>query len=109
MSNTAISAARILIRHGLEDEHFRRRPTLFLFRWRVHSMRPSVDSKAVNLRLDGDILELSEVRRIVHLEHRDEPARAGDVDPAKSGVEHDDVGTSSHREVRDGSVGVEIE
>src|SRR2546421_5019583 len=109
ISRAAKSAARILIRHGLEDEHLRCGPTFFLFRGCVHAVRPWVDGEAVNLRLDGDVLQLSEVRRVVHLEYRDDPARAGDVDPAKSGVVHHDVGTFRHREVRDGPVRVEIE
>src|SRR2546426_6865842 len=102
MSRTANSAAKTLIRHGLEDEHFRCGPTLFLLRWCVDLVRPSVHGEAVNLRLDRDILELSEVRGIVHLEYRDDSACARNVDPAESGVVHHDVGTFRHRKVLDG-------
>jgi DNA-directed RNA polymerase subunit K/omega len=49
------------------------------------------------------------VRRAVHLEHRDGAARARDIDATQPPVEHHDVGTFSHREVRDGLVRVEIE
>jgi len=43
------------------------------------------------------------------LEHRDGAARARDIDATQPPVEHHDVGTFSHREVRDGLVRVEIE
>src|SRR5439155_1110180 len=42
MSNTANSAGRILIRHGLEDEHFRCGPAVLLLRRRVHAVGSSV-------------------------------------------------------------------
>ena len=68
MSRTASSGGTILIRHGLEHEHLRYGPAFFLFRRRVHAVGLRVDRKAVNLRLHGKILQLSEMGRIVHLE-----------------------------------------
>src|SRR5262249_46957245 len=109
MSNTAISAATHLIGHSLEHEHLRRGAPFLLLRGRIYSMRFRIDSKAVDLRLDRNILELPEVRWIVHLERRDGAARARDIDPAKSGIEHHDVGAFGHRQVRDRLVRLEIE
>ena len=54
--------------HRLEHEHLRYGPAFFLFRRRVHAVGLRVDRKAVNLRLHGKILQLSEMGRIVHLE-----------------------------------------
>src|SRR5947207_15318421 len=43
MSRAANSGGRILIGHGLEDEHLRCGPALFLLRRRVHAVGPPVD------------------------------------------------------------------
>src|SRR5262249_59609506 len=85
------AVVKTLIRHGLEDEHLRCGPPLLLLRRRVDTMRSPVHSQAVNLRLDGHIPELPEVRRVIHLEDRDRSARTRDVDTTKSRVEHHDV------------------
>src|SRR5439155_26788977 len=82
------NAGANLIGHSLVDEHLRRGSTLLLLRRRVHSMGPRVDGKAVNLRLDRDILQLREVRRVLHVEYGDGPAGARDVDPAQTRGKH---------------------
>src|SRR5437763_16694394 len=66
MSRAANSGGRILIGHGLEDEHLRCGPALFLLRWRVHAVGPPVDRQAVNLRLHREVLQLSVTGGIVH-------------------------------------------
>src|SRR5205823_12048725 len=75
MSRIASRSGRILIGHRLEDEQLRCWPALILFRGRVHAVGPRVDRAAVNLLLHPEVLQLSEMDRIVHLEHGDRAGR----------------------------------
>src|SRR3989442_9243573 len=85
MSRTASSDGRILIGHGLEDKHLRCGPALFLFRRRVQAVGPRGDREAVNLRLHREVLQLSEMGRIVHLKYGDCTTRARHTDAAEPG------------------------
>src|SRR5207247_11121206 len=60
-------------------------------------------------RLHRDIRKSPKTRRVVHLEHGDRAAGAGDVDPAETRIEHDDVSALRHRQVGDRPVRVEVE
>src|SRR2546430_16975510 len=109
MSRAANSGGRILIGHGLEDEHLRCGPALFLLRRRVHGGGPPVDSQAVNLRLHREVLQLSETARTVHLKYGDCATGAGHIDASEPGIEHHDVRALGHWQMSDRPVRVEIE
>src|SRR5947207_8820652 len=96
MSRAASSGGRILIAHGLEDEHLRCGPALFLLCRRVHAVGPPVDRQAVNLRLHREVLELSVTGGIVHLKYGDCPTRARHIDASEPRIEHDDVRALGH-------------
>src|SRR5438034_9035152 len=88
MSRAANSGGRILIGHGLEDEHLRCGPALFLLRRRVHAVGPPVDRQAVNLRLHREVLQLSETGRTVHLKYGDCATGAGHINASEPRIEH---------------------
>src|SRR5437870_8940720 len=100
---------REVISHGLEDKHLRSGPALFLFCRRVHAVGPRVHREAVNLRLHREVLQLSEMGRIVHLKYGDCTTRARHIDAAEPGIEHHDVRALGHRQVGDRPTRVEVE
>src|SRR5262249_29691050 len=79
----ALERRQRLVAPRLEDEHLRGRPALILLRRRIHAVSARIDSEAVDPRLDRDVHELSDVPWVIHLEHRDESARARDIDAAE--------------------------
>src|SRR3989449_2646538 len=109
MSRAASSGGRILIGHGLEDEHLRCGPALFLLRRRIHAVGPPVDRQAVNLRLHREVLQLSETGRTVHLKYGDCATGAGHINASEPRIEHHDVGALGHWQMSDRPVRVEIE
>jgi len=66
-------------------------------------------SEAVNLRLHREVLQLSEMGRIVHLKCGDCTTRARHIDAAESAIEHHDIRALGHRQVGDRLTRVEVE
>src|SRR5438034_6482824 len=56
MSRAASSGGRILIAHGLEDEHLRRGPALFLLRRRVHGVGQRSEEHTSELQSHSDLV-----------------------------------------------------
>ena len=72
-------------------------------------MGPRIDGEAMNSRLDREVLELADVRAVVHLKHRDRATRACDVDAPEAEIERHDVGAARHGEMRGRAVRIEVD
>src|SRR5437667_11246870 len=82
---------------ALEDHHPRDRLAALLLLRRVDTVRTQVNGKAVDLLLDGEVLDLREVIGVLLLKHGDCAARAGHVDPPEPRIERHHVSPLRHR------------
>lgn len=98
-----------LFGNGFVDDHARNWFAIFLLLWRIDPVGCRIDGEAVYFALNWKILELSEMVGIVFVKHRDRATVASNINPSKSRVEFDYIGTVCEREIRDRLVFVEIE
>src|ERR1700730_14729958 len=94
---------------GLIDDHPRDRlSVLFLLR-RVNTMRPGINSEAMDCMLDAKVFQLAVVVWIILMENGKGAAITRDIDASQTSIKFDDIGSVGQRQKGDGCVLVEIE
>src|SRR5882724_11591482 len=81
---------------GFIDRHARDSFAIRFLFWCIDTMCFRVDCEAVDLFLNGKILELPVVVGVIHLEDGNRPTSAGDVDSLQPWMELDHIRPESH-------------